>query len=198
MMMPKRFLLRLALAAGFASTLAVPAAAQQVREISAPPGPWSPPGVDVQFPEAAGEYRRGTVRAYGANDWSVSYVRRDANGLAGLVSVYLYVPQGGCAAEFEGAVAALRNGQRDAREVWRSKAPAPGGAPADAADHARFMMKATVGGTPAPVVSDVYVYCPQGSRWAIKYRATWPAANDESSAGQAVLGAIDWAGLRAD
>lgn len=168
-------------------------AAAQPRDLTNPPGTWSPQtDAKVVFPDAAGEYRRTRITEFQRDDWSVNYMRATADGkLASVVTVYFYAWPSGCAPSFAGAIEAMRENNPSARELTNGAAPSPEGG-SMAAQAASFAYDTSFDGETRPVTSMVYVYCHPGSRWAIKARSTWLDGIDGAADTAAVLKAIDW------
>lgn len=50
-------------------------------------------------------------------------------------------------------------------------------------------------GMPA-VYSDLYLYCPPGEKWLVKYRATWNGSSETFPDYVAALKNIDWSALK--
>ena len=165
----------------------------QPRALEVPPGSWSPPvEASVDFPDAAGDYRRTTVTEYGDADWGVAYQRRAPDGtLSSSIDVFFYVASGSCKGEFTGAVTALRERNTGARETERGAAPSPRRGDRRG-QLAAFSYVAPFGTGPQPVRSTVYVYCHHGSRWTIKARSTAIGDVDLKTETAAVLAAIGW------
>lgn len=184
------------LAVALAAMPLVPAApaAAQPKQLQVAPGNWTPQGTQVNFPEKIGEYERVSAYEYGPDNWSVGYQGYRGGKLEGVITVYLYARAAGtgCASEFAEVRTAIEQSRPDAAKLAEASAPSPRGTLGVQAVWARYRFDLRFDGTDQPVFSDAYLYCHPGSRWWIKYRATWPAGEDRSSEAAAVLRAIGW------
>ncbi|MEZ0242958.1 MAG: hypothetical protein ACAH11_06250 [Sphingomonas sp.] len=184
--------LLLAALAMLAAPLAAMPAAAQPQEIEAPEGPWSPDGVDAVFPDEIGDYRRVSINSYGAANWSVGYNLWDGDVLVHSITVYLLTPRGTCQSEMSGSKTALERLNSGAMQLTDGTAAAPSGRPG-AALHARYRLPNGFGSMTQAVLSDVYLFCPTGSRFWIKARSTWSEERSALEGGTAeVLHGIKW------
>lgn len=169
-------------------------AAQQTIENA--PDPYVHKRAGVAFPLAAGPFERGRVVEYDETgaDASVGYT---PSWMAGEISLYLY-PLGGlsCAEHFDGASEAVTArggtialsdagvtmpGFTGAAQLSRSFAIAPGGY---GFDHGEL-------------VSVLWVGCPAGGDWIVKYRGSFLAEDADAIYGvsQVLFTSIDWGAL---
>jgi hypothetical protein len=189
--MPEMKTLLAALALLALPVAAAPAAAQQMNEIEAPAGPWSPDGIDVSFPDRIGEYARVSVTAYGKANWAVGYNLWRGGTLVSSITVYFITARQTCRKELEGSMGAIEHASPDALKLSDDTADSPSGRHG-AALHARYKYSVPFGGQTLPVLSDVYVYCRPGSAYWVKARSTWPESGDASGGVATVLRAIHW------
>ncbi|RYE02595.1 MAG: hypothetical protein EOP61_08050 [Sphingomonadales bacterium] len=176
------------------AALIAPVAATAQTEITAAPGPWSPPSVAVSFPETIGEYRRVRVTEFGPRNYGVGYVlERGGKRLNTLtVFVYTYGEARDCREEFESARTSILKANPAATLRKSGMAASPRGTPG-AALHASYAYTAKYAETQAlPLTSDLYLYCKPGSQWFVKARTSWPASSDMSGEAATILRAINW------
>ena len=173
--------------------LAVPAAAQQ--DVVNPPDPWVHAATGARFPAVVGPFQRGRVTEFSqdGHDAAIGYsmVR---GGDQATVTLYVYPAIDGldCAATYEDAKASIAR-YDGAEVVSQSLERAPGGEGAPVAHHARYFVPAGSMAAQLPAVrSDLYLYCPPGDRWLVKYRATWAAEADFANDVETLLHSIEW------
>jgi hypothetical protein len=188
--------------AGFAAALfaltALPAMAQP-HEIEAV-GPWTPPGVDVTFPDRIGDYERARIVEYGPDDWSAGYTLIRDNKLVNAVTIYVYRTREGesCDDEYRGSQQALTNANMGATLLSEDSAASPSGRRAGTARIARYGFKARYDGELQTVRSDLYLYCKPGTRWWVKARSTWPEREPMDNEPAMLMRAIEWPSSVAD
>ena len=163
------------IAAAFAAALiSAPAAGQT--SIDPPPGDWTHRGVAVSFPENVGPYKRGQATEFTSDgrDASVGYRYSNDDGVL-TVTVYVYPDYSdlSCSQIFLGA----RNNVAEysgAQLSGQGFVSPPDGGDTDFGLGARYRLPANSmrEGYPA-LISDVYLYCPPGDKWLVKYRASW-------------------------
>lgn len=183
----------LALAAGLLG-VAHPVSAQT--EVENAPDPYVHAVVGVGFPAQAGEFRRGNVYEYDeqGNDASVGYAPLD---IPGEMTVYLYPLSGlSCAEHFDGADNAImeRGGSVRSFEAVIS-VPEFGGATQISRS---YSIPANAYGFDHPdLVSYLWVGCPIGSPWIVKYRGSFWASDEEEAAviPQRLFAQINWSRL---
>lgn len=171
-----------------------PAAAQ--REVENAADPYLHKGVGVAFPQKADGFERKRIVEFDddGNNAAIGYTPAD---LAGEISIYLY-PLGGlsCAEQFAGAHEAVmrRNAAvlgkdpifsipsfHDATQLSRSYTIPAGG----------------YGYEHPELVSFLWVGCPAGGDWIVKYRASFLASDAVRLFGieQRLFGALNWSSL---
>lgn len=190
------FQIRTALIALTVSALGLAGPAVAQGEVANAPDPYVHAPTGVTFPGALGDIERGTVYTFdeAGSNIGIGYLPRDH---AGQITVYLYPKAAeGCEAEFEGAHEAIvnRSGSvvrasdalsipafRDAQQFSRSYRIEAGGY---GSDHPELM-------------SFLWVGCPAGSPWIVKYRASFPMSDVQQAYGieSRFLGGIDWSGM---
>lgn len=150
-----------------------PAVAQT--EIKGPPDPWVHSATGVSFPARIAGFERRRVVEYSEDgrDVSVGYnLKRD--GKVVVVTLYAYPAYAGvsCADTFADAQSHIANRQ-GARLVREGLDLAPSGSGSPVAHYARYAIPAGGMGDGSPAVtSDLYLHCPKGSGFLVKYRAT--------------------------
>lgn len=183
------------LAAALLALAPPPAAAQS--EVPDPPDPWVHDATGTPFPAEVAGFHRSRVIEYSddGRDAGVNYaMSRGDDRLTVSLYVYPTLSDLDCRGTYEdarGTVAAY-DGALLLSEV---RDPAPSGGGDDVAFHARFLLPAGAVRADVPEVrSDVYLYCPAGDEWLVKYRATWSANADFEHDVEALLHAIAWPG----
>ena len=171
----------------------LPAAAQQ--EVSNPPDPWVHAATGTRFPATVGQFQRGRVVEYSddGHDASVGYsMARDDDRLSVTLYVYPVVAGLNCVETYQDAKASIAR-YAGTQLVSESRERAPGGVGAPAAYHARYFIPAGSMAANLPAVrSELYLYCPPGDEWLVKYRATWGVDTDFAGDVETLLHAIDW------
>ncbi|MEN3749037.1 hypothetical protein TPR58_17820 [Sphingomonas sp. HF-S3] len=181
-------------ALGLALMTALPAAAQT--EVKDPPPTWSHRAAKVDFPQRLGAFERGRVFEYNedGSDASVGYDLTRDGKLAAILTIYVYpANELGCDGTFTDAQAAITRTYKEAKLGAERRLPSPNGATPDAARQVRYTFPLALRSEqPAPVKSDLYLYCAPGDRWLVKYRATYLADLDLDTEIAAALRAIQW------
>lgn len=175
--------------------VAVPAGAQV--QVDNPPDPWTHAGTGTQFPAALSGFQRRQVFEYSEDgrDAGVNYFQRRGDDWAN-VSVYVYPAISGsnCQAVYEEAKADV-TGYAGARLVGERMDPPPAGRGAPAAYHARYQLPAGSMRADLPELrSEVYLYCPTGNQWLVKYRATWTLGTDFAPDVETLIRSFEWPG----
>lgn len=179
-----------------AALCAVASSASAQTEVKDAPDPYVHNAVGVEFPAQAGEFRRGNIYEYDdeASDASVGYSPLD---IPGEMTVYLY-PIGGssCAEHFDGADTAIveRGGTVRSFEAGISIAQLSGATQISRS----YSIPANGYGFDHPdLVSYLWVGCPLGSKWIVKYRASFWASDEDKADGiaQRLFGKINWSRL---
>jgi hypothetical protein len=170
-----------------------PLAAQQ--DVPNPPDPWVHAGTGTSFPAALAGFRRGRVVEYteDGRDASVGYsIARGDDRLTVTLYVYPVIEGLDCRQTFEDAKASVAKHQ-GAWLVGQRRESSPRGAGPNRAWFARYTLPAgSMAATIPESWSDVYLYCPTGGEWLVKYRATWNAEVDFSDDIAGLIRAIDW------
>ena len=144
-------------------------------EIKDAPNPWVHPATGASFPASIAGFERRRVVEYSEDgrDVSVGYnLKRDGKFL--VVTLYAYPASAGvsCADTFADAKSHIAKRQ-GARLVREGLDLAPSGSGAPVAHYARYAIPAGGMGDGSPAVtSDLYLHCPKGSGFLVKYRAT--------------------------
>ena len=175
--------------------LALPASAQT--EVADPPDPWVHAATGTPFPAEAAGFRRSRVIEYSEDgrDAGVNYALSRGDEWL-MVSLYVYpaFTDLDCKGTYEDARATVA-AYRGAKLLGEARDPAPSGRGEGVAYHARFLLPAGVVREDIPEArSDVYLYCPAGGQWLVKYRATWSAGADFEHDIEALVHAIAWPG----
>lgn len=151
----------------------------------------------VEFPENIGKFQRGRVVEYDERgaDASVSY---GVDGLLGELSVYLYPARGTtCQEQLDMAkTAVLKRGGTTLQE----NAPAIklGSFEGIQQKSVTFTVKSGGFGFDHPaLVSYLWVGCPAGDNWVVKYRGSFAAADQDKVGAMAedLFSAIDWSAV---
>lgn len=179
--------------AGVLAFGALPAAAQV--QVANPPDPWIHAATGTPFPARIDEFQRRQVFEYSEDgrDAGANYFLRRGGDWAN-VSLYVYPTIAGvdCQGIYEDAkanVAAYTGAQLLSEELD----PPPAGRGDPVAFHARYRVPAGSMREDLPETrSDVYLYCPAGNEWLVKYRATWTASTDFAEDVEQLLHAIEW------
>jgi hypothetical protein len=183
------------LAAALLAFAALPVAAQT--EVPDAPDPWIHEATGTAFPAEVAGFHRSRVIEYSddGRDAGVNYaLARGEEWLTVSLYVYPTFSDLDCKGTYEdarGTIAAYSG----ARLLSEMRDPAPSGSGNAVAYHASFLLPAGAVRPDIPEArSDVYLYCPAGGEWLVKYRATWSAAADFSHDIEALLHAIAWPG----
>ena len=183
--------------AAFSLLIAPSAYAQTV--VESPNGPWSHSGINISFPQAIGDYARGQITEYSddGHDASVGYSYQNADGTL-IVTIYVYPAYSGytCAAVFADAASYIEQYPGSRMQSF-NLAPSPSGNEDQAAMQRRYWVPANAMREGVPeVFSDLYLYCPPGEKWLIKYRASWSGSSDTFPDYVAAFKKIDWNALK--
>lgn len=183
----------LALAA-LAVTIARPASAQE--QFVPPDGPWVHAATGTVFPQRIGDFARTKVVRYdpAGADSSIGYSYKDASGqLTVTIYVYPMQPSHSCAEYFTSARQSIEERYAGWLLIRLDTAPSPDGARAAVADRARYHLPAHAMNENVPDLwSDVYLHCPKGDRWLVKYRASWDGTQATFPDMGRFMGAIAW------
>jgi hypothetical protein len=183
------------LGAALLALVAAPALGQQ--EVADPPDPWLHAATLAPFPAEVAGFRRGRVIEYSADgrDASVGYhLARGDDRLTVTLYVYPTIAGRTCGQVFDAAKADVAQYQGAWLIGERREAPPGGGdSGGNGAWFARYSIPAGAMAASIPEVwSDVYLYCPAGGEWLVKYRATWDADVDFSEDIARLIHAIEW------
>ncbi|OYX47593.1 MAG: hypothetical protein B7Y97_12305 [Sphingomonas sp. 32-66-10] len=158
-----------------ALTLLVAGPAQAQREVANAPDPWVHAATGAKLPVSVAGFQRTRVSEYSddGRDASASYVLRREGGFVS-VTLYIYPAAAGltCVQTFADGQAQIvrRGGVRLIREA-RDLPPSGRGTPV--AHYARYAIPAGTMGEGIPALtSDLYLHCPAGSGFLVKYRAS--------------------------
>jgi hypothetical protein len=181
--------------AGLLAFTSPPAVAQ--KEVANPADPWVHAATGTRFPAQLVGFERRQVYEYADDglDASVSYFMLKGDAWV-TVTLYVYpaFAEFECSDTYEDAKLSIQ-AYAGAQLVSESIEPAPAGRGGPAALHARYQIPA---GSMAPDIpesrSDLYLYCPAGDQWLVKYRATWRSTADFSGEVDQLLNAIRWPG----
>jgi hypothetical protein len=181
------------LLSGLLAFVALPAAAQV--QVAAPADPWIHTATGTPFPATVDEFERRQVFEYSEDgrDAGVNYLLRLGADWVN-VSLYIYPVISGqdCRKTYEdakGDVAAYAG----ARLLSENLDPAPAGRGDPVAFHARYHIPAgSMRGASSETRSDVYLHCPAGNEWLVKYRATWTTGSDFTADVERLLHSIAW------
>jgi hypothetical protein len=180
------------LAAAFAA--ASPGFAQG--EVANPPDPYLHRAVGIAFPAEADGFDRIRVYEFDAQGSDAAIVY-GPSGQAGDMSLYVYPASGvSCKDHFDLASDAIleRNGQLLFGDSVFS-IPEFGTAKQLSAE---YRIPPNGFGSQHPeLVSYLWVGCPSGSNWMVKYRGSFPATDEVKAIGRArkIFAAIDWTPL---
>ncbi|RYY24196.1 MAG: hypothetical protein EOP62_18065 [Sphingomonadales bacterium] len=186
------------------AALLIPAGAMAqngVTRLTPPAGPWTPPGVEVAFPDQIGEYARFSVVEYAPDNWSVGYTLHRGGQRLNVATVYLYAhnPDQSCVEEFEGSAGSIERNNPGAKRVSTSTAASPAGRMPGAAHRALYSLSSPYGSAEdMALLSELYFYCKAGTKWWVKVRASWPATTDRSADTATILRGIKWPANVAD
>ena len=176
--------------AGFAT-----APLQAAEEIENPPGQWRHEASGVVWPKMLGEADRGSITAFDdlRLDVSTGYVLRSSQGVL-IMTFYVYPSPSGWSCEETFADARSLVARYDgAQLLWEGAAPSPDGTNSAGARRVRYHIPAGSMREGYPeLVSDLYLYCPSGSDWLVKYRASWTGTAAEFPDVPALLTQIAW------
>jgi hypothetical protein len=183
----------LALAA-LVAIIVQPASAQE--QFVPPDGPWVHAPTGTAFPQQIGDFTRTRVVKYDATgaDSSVGYNYEDASGQL-TVTIYVYPlrPSHSCADHFASARQSIEERYEGWLLIRLDSAPSPDGARNAVADRARYHLPARGIGDKVPDMwSDVYLHCPKGERWLVKYRASWDGTQATFPDMGQFMAAIPW------
>ena len=168
-------------------------------EIDQPSGDWTHQATGVSFPDTLGEFKRVKITEFSEDgrDSSVSYTGSDDNGTL-TFTIYLYprIKGWNCVETFNDSAEAVAQ-YPGAQVIGLWLAPSPDGARGVAAMGARYLIP---GGAMrqdlSSALSDLYLYCPTGSEWLVKYRASWFSGSAETFPNaMQMLQEIDWGKL---
>lgn len=183
--------------AGIAACLLAlaPGRAAAQGEVASPPDPWVHAATGTRFPAKLGASQRGRVFEYteDGRDASVGY-SIDKDGYRATVTLYVYPTIAGytCQEVFTDSRSHIE-AYEGAQIVSEGTTLAPSGRGGPTAFYARYYVPAGAMREDIPAVrSDVYLYCPPGDAWLVKYRATWSAEVDFASEVEALFHAVDW------
>ena len=173
--------------------LAWPAAAQV--QVENPPDPWIHTATETRFPATVGEFQRRQVFEYSPDgrDAGVNYFLRQGDDWAN-VSLFVYpvIADLDCRGTYEDAKGDVTS-YAGARLMGESLVVAPAGRGDPTAFHASYLMPGGAMRADLPELrSDVYLYCPPGNVWLVKYRATSTIGADFAADIERLLHSIAW------
>lgn len=183
--------------AAILSGLAAPTVAQG--EVENPPDPYIHKVAQIAFPAQAGDFIRGRVVEFdeSGSDASVGYRPQD---MPGEMSIYVYPLAGSsCRDQFEGADAPILDRGGTVREADA------GLAITRFAGLTQYSRSYTIepggyGFAHPELVSFLWVGCPPGDEWVVKYRGSFVAGDAERATGieDRLFSQIDWSRLVGD
>jgi len=170
-----------------------PASAQAALENTLTP--WTHEASGTIFPRFLSTAERISIREYNdkGTDVSAGYRLQSDKGRLTL-TIYVYP-------KFEGVscINTMKDAQRaiaqyeGASLTNSGKRNSPSGLTANVAHYARYLIPA---GSMSPdypeLVSDLYLYCPSGNNWLVKYRASWDGKAADMPDVPALLQQIGW------
>jgi hypothetical protein len=172
-----------------------PASAQ--REVGHPADPWVHEATGTRFPATVGAFQRGRVIEYSPDGRDASAAYHLTRGGAQLtVTLYVYptIAALDCEETFEDAKRSIES-YRGSRAVFEGFDPPPSGRGAGMARQARYLIPAGAINSAIPeVLTELYLYCPAGHEWLVKYRASWDADADFAPDIDALMETIEWPG----
>lgn len=171
-----------------------PASAQQA--VDNPPGVWIHAPSGTAYPRFLGAAERISITEFDADgrDASAGYSMRTETGVL-ILTLYVYpaIDEMDCATTFNDAQRAITEAYQGENLLGKAAAASPGGSIADAAQLARYTIPegGMREGYPA-MVSDLYLHCPAGGEWLVKYRASWSGSAAEFPDVAAMLAQVSW------
>lgn len=160
------------------------------------PDPYVHKVAGVEFPAQADEFRRGNIYEYDeqGSDASVGYASLE---IPGEMTVYLY-PLGAsnCAELFDGADNAILE-RGGAIRSFAAGISVPEFSGATQISRSYSVPANSYGFDHPDLVSYLWVGCPLGGQWIVKYRGSFWASDEEKVDGlaQSLFGKIDWSRL---
>lgn len=182
-----------ALAASAALAIAAPACAQG-KPIDNTGAPWTHRATGTILPAQAGPFSRVSLRQFDAagRDASAGYRLVNGDGML-IVSVYIYPVIEGwtCAETFADARSYID--AYDGEQVLEERA-AQSVLGTDAESHyIRYFLPAGSAARDLPdLVSDLYLTCPAGNEWLVKYRASWSGSRETFPSLDPLFDRIAW------
>lgn len=168
-------------------------AATAQRDVENAPDPWIHQAIGAAFPAKLGEFTRGSIREYSEDgrDASAAYslARQDGNVT---VTIYVFPSQGEtCDQQYEGAKQNI-SAYPGARLVGEEPANTPDGTGEAAARTALYELPAGSMHPNLPALrSELYLFCPAGSEWMVKGRASW-SGKDRIPPIAALMKSVNW------
>lgn len=174
--------------------------AQAQKAVANPPDLWAHAATGVQFPAKAAGFERTRVTEFSEDgrDAGVSYrLNRGDQFVAVTLYVYPAWADATCPQVFTDARSHIEK-YKGARVVREGRELPPSGQGAPAAHYARYAVPEGGMRADSPAVTtDVYLHCPAGGEWLVKYRATGSEGFEFGPDVTRLLRAISWpAGLR--
>lgn len=157
--------------------------------------PWTHRIAEVTFPKTLGTFARTQIYEYSedGSDASVSYRLETDDGIL-TMTIYVYPNQASysCDESFEGARAHIVNYEGSRLVAEWSTLP-PDGEGELAAKIARyFLPEGSVREELPALYSDLYLYCPPGEEWLVKYRASWSGEAQTFPDIGTMLAQVEW------
>lgn len=158
-------------------------------------GPWTHRGAKVTFPRTLGDFTRVRIAEYSKDgrDASAGYRLRSGEGTLTLtIYVYPHIAGLSCDGIFEDARSNITR-YKGSRLISEWPAPEPAAKGEGKAKVARYHLPQDTfrEGVPA-MYSDLYLYCPAGEKWLVKYRASWSGKAHQFPDIGALLQQIKW------
>lgn len=181
-----------------AASLAIvsPTAAQT--RIENPEGAWTHAPTGTVFPNNLGSAKRTSITVFddAGNDAGVGYsITGETGGLTLTVYVYPAYPDLNCEEAFIDSHMAITR-YPGTKLMAERQMPSPNGSKAASASFARYYVPAGAMKPDYPaLLSDLYLYCPTGGQWMVKYRASWSGAPENMPDVQTMMKEIAWGAM---
>lgn len=169
--------------------------------VEAPPDPYVHRDTGFAFPASVGSFVRGAVTEYDADasDVGVNYEVVENGRSVAIATVYVFPLEHGeneaakCRQSFDEAKQAITD-RFDGAETIAPDALTDHGEGADkpAGHHIAYRFTADLFGAPAPIRSDLHLYCPKGTGWQVKYRMSTAAGSRHERDMQSFMRSLAW------
>lgn len=176
-------------------TIATPVTAVAQQRIENPEGTWIHASTDTAFPRVIGMAERTSITEFDSdgNDVGVGYSYKDDNGVL-VLTVYVYpvIPEFDCKQTYADSKLAID--RYEGSELLSEMTTYEAGDDSDGEAHfGRYYIPAGAMRPGYPeMVSDVFLYCPAGSGYLVKYRASWNGLESTFPDVSAMMRQIGW------